>query len=214
MIKLIYLAKRKPGFTPDEFTRRWRMHGARGMSVSMWRHAVGYVQAEPIRPAPIAGGSEEYDAVACYMVRDEAFTAPPILPDDADANAMMAADELETFSGPIMPVGLFVNEEVLKAGVLGGTSAWLFFGDEGKAREVAKRFAGAPGLNRLICNVKRTDEALGGLQGGLPYSAVVEVAAMDLPSLRTILAQTGDDVFKAVDVAVITREAVLWDRMG
>jgi len=214
MIKLIYLAKRKPGFTPDEFTRRWRMHGAKGMSVSMWRHAVGYIQAEPIRPAPLAGACEDYDAVACYMVRDDAFTSPPILPDDAEANELMARDELETFSGPIMPVGMFVNEEVIKAGVLGGTSAYLFFGDMGRAQDIARRFEGAPGINRLILNVKRADEALGSLQGGLPYSAVIEVAAMDLSSLRVILATAGDDALAAADVAMVTREAVLWDRMA
>ncbi len=214
MIKLIYLAKRKPGFTPDEFTRRWRMHGAKGMSVSMWRHAVGYVQAEPIRPAPLPGACEDYDAVACYMVRDDAFTSPPILPDDADANELMARDELETFSGPIMPVAMFVNEDVMKAGVLGGTSAYLFFSDAGAAREIAHRSEGAPGINRLILNVKRTDEALGSLQGGLPYAAVVEVSAADLPALREVIAHAGEGVLQAADVAMVTREAVLWDRMG
>jgi len=34
-MKLIYLARRKPGFTPDEFTCRWRLHGARGMQQSL-----------------------------------------------------------------------------------------------------------------------------------------------------------------------------------
>ncbi len=211
MIKLIYLAKRKPGFTPDEFTRRWRMHGARGMSVSMWRHAIGYVQAEPIRPAPIPGASEEYDAVACYIVKDDAFTSEPILPDDADANQLMADDELETFSGPIMPVAMFVDEEVLTPGILGGTSAYLFFADREKARKVGQSLQAAPEINRLIVNVKRTDAALGPLQGNLPFDAVVEVSATDLPALRNVV--TGD-VLNSADVAMVTREAVLWDRMS
>lgn len=115
MIKLMYLARRKPGFSPDDFTRRWRMHGAKGMSVSMWRHAIGYSQAEPIRPVPIAGASDEYDAIACYIVKDEAFS--DFLPEDAEGNAMLEQDELETFAGSIMPVAQFVNEEVLKPGV-------------------------------------------------------------------------------------------------
>ncbi len=29
MLKLVYLAKRKPGFGFDDFVRRWREHGAR-----------------------------------------------------------------------------------------------------------------------------------------------------------------------------------------
>ncbi len=70
MQKLIYLAKRKPGFSFDEFVCRWRKHGAFAMGRPIWRHAIGYVQAEPIRPVPIPGASEEFDAVACYMIRD------------------------------------------------------------------------------------------------------------------------------------------------
>ena len=58
MLKLMYLAKRKPGFTTDQFVCRWRMHGATAMAQPLWRHALGYIQAEPIRPAPIAGASE------------------------------------------------------------------------------------------------------------------------------------------------------------
>jgi hypothetical protein len=188
MIKLIYLAKRKPGFTPDEFTRRWRMHGARGMSVSMWRHAI-----------------------ACYIVKDDAFTSEPILPDDADANQLMADDELETFSGPIIPVAMFVDEEVLTPGILGGTSAYLFFADREKARKVGQSLQAAPEINRLIVNIKRTDAALGPLQGNLPFDAVVEVSATDLPALRNVV--TGD-VLNSADVAMVTREAVLWDRMS
>ena len=42
MLKLIYLARRKPGFTVDEFVRRWRKHGALGMEQAIWRHAIGY----------------------------------------------------------------------------------------------------------------------------------------------------------------------------
>lgn len=30
MLKMIYLARRKSGFTFDEFVRRWRKHGALG----------------------------------------------------------------------------------------------------------------------------------------------------------------------------------------
>lgn len=213
MLKLMYLAKRKPGFTPDEFVRRWRMHGANGMSVSLWRHALGYVQAEPIRPAPIAGASEDYDAVACFMVKEDAFTSPPIMPDDAEAAQFLARDERETFSGPIPAVSLFVDEEVLKPGVLGGTTAYLFFHDVDQARETAQAHVNAPGLNRLILNVKRTDAALGPMQNTLPYEAVVEISAMDLPTLTTIIADAGGAALDAADVAIVTREAVLWDRM-
>lgn len=98
MLKLIYLAKRKPGFTFDDFVRRWRMHGARAMEQPLWRHAIGYVQVEPIRPAPIAGGSEEFDAIACFMVRDNMFAEMD--EGDVEGARRMAEDELETFAAP------------------------------------------------------------------------------------------------------------------
>ena len=99
MLKLVYLAKRKPGFAFDDFVRRWRMHGARGMEGSFWRHALAYVQAEPLRPTPVAGTSEAFDAIAIFAVRDDAFAA--MTPDDIAGAKTMAQDELETFSAPI-----------------------------------------------------------------------------------------------------------------
>jgi hypothetical protein len=96
MLKLIYLAKRKPGFTFDQFVRRWRMHGARGMEQSLWEKALGYVQAEPILPPPFASASSEYDAVASFILRDDAFDVPPI----REEGAAMAADELRPLRGP------------------------------------------------------------------------------------------------------------------
>ena len=78
MLKLIYLARRNPKLGSfDDFVRRWRLHGARGMEGAFWSQAVGYVQAEPVRPTPVPGTSEAFDAVACYMVRDRAFEQPP-----------------------------------------------------------------------------------------------------------------------------------------
>ena len=47
------------------------------MEGDFWSQAVGYVQAEPIRPTPVPGASEDFDAIACYMVRDDAFEEHP-----------------------------------------------------------------------------------------------------------------------------------------
>ena len=59
MLKLIYIAKRKPGYSFD-------------------------------------GATGEYDAVACFMICEELFSA--MTEDDAAGAAKMAADELETFA--------------------------------------------------------------------------------------------------------------------
>jgi hypothetical protein len=211
MLKLIYLARRKPGFTFDEFIRRWRMHGARGMAQPIWRHALGYVQAEPIRPAPIAGASEAYDAVACFMVRDEMFAE--FTEQDAAGSAVMAADELETFAAPIPTTSLWVDEERVVDGELGGTAAYLFFADAETAREVAARARSTAGLSRVFLNRRRDDGPLGPGANTLPYEAVVELSARDVPTLVAAVGSDGDGLLSRADVAVVTREAVLWDRL-
>jgi hypothetical protein len=208
MLKLIYLARRKPGFTVDEFVRRWRKHGALGMEQAIWRHAIGYVQAEPIRPAPIEGASEEFDAVACFMVREEMFTHRT--EEDAASGETMAKDELETFSGPIPNVSLWVKDEQIREGELGGITAYLFFQSATSAREVAEGARDTEGLIRLILNLR--DDQLGKMNT-LPYAAVIEMSACSIPALASAVGSNGKGPLSASDLAVITREAVLWDRM-
>lgn len=210
MLKLIYLAKRKPGLTFDEFVCRWRKHGALGMSLPLWRFALGYVQAEPIRPAPLAGASDAFDAIACYMVADSMFT--DMTDDDMPGALAMAEDELETFSGPIPDVSLWVNEERVKPGELGGTTAYLFYTDPASAREIAERSRDAAGLNRVVLNL-RDDESHGPGASTLPYAAVVECAAPDLSTLASSVCIGGANLLTDADLAVVTREAVLWNRL-
>lgn len=209
MLKLIYLARRKPGFTFDDFVRRWRMHGAKGMAGSFWRHALGYVQAEPIRPAPMAGASEDFDAVAYLLLRDDAFAVPPDVP---EAMAI-AQDELETFSAPIPTTSLWVDEERIEDGELGGKTAFLFFASAARAREVAERARAAGGLKRIVLNRRRDDGPLGPGANTLPYEAIVELSASDLPALAAVVGRDGRGLLSEADVAVVTREAVLWDRL-
>ncbi len=211
MIKLIYLAKRKTGFTFDEFVRRWRMHGATGMDTPFWRHVLGYVQAEPILPAAIEGASEEFDAVACLITRDDAFAAM----DEADMEGAMrmAADELETFSCPIPEVSLWVTEERIKPGVLGGITAFLFFKDMDVARAASEKAGQIEGLNRVTLNL-RDDKTVGNHANTLPYAAVLECSAYSVAILEQVLGRGEDSLLRTADLAVVTREAVLWDRLS
>jgi len=209
MLKLIYLAKRKPGFTADEFVCRWRKHGALGMAQPLWRFALGYVQAEPIRPAPLPGASEEFDAVACYMVDDAMFSG--MTDEDMPGAMKMVEDELETFSGPIPEVSLWVNEERIVPGELGGITAFLFFEDAAAARDCAERVRGAADLHRVILNT-RDDNTVGAEANTLPYAAVLELSASGTGALVDAV-KADQGLLEAADVAVVTREAVLWDRM-
>ena len=180
MLKLIYLARREPGFTVDEFVRRWRMHGAKDMAMPLWRYALGYVQAEPIRPAPVPGASEEFDAIACYTVRDDMFTG--MTDEDIVGAAGLAEDELETFSGPISAVSLWVSEEQIKTAEPGGITAFMFFENAETARAMAQRAFDAGDCNRITLNVR--DDSVFGAQGNtLPYEAVVELSCSNTPAL-------------------------------
>lgn len=207
MLKLIYLAKRKPGFGFDDFVRRWRMHGARGMEGSFWRHAVGYVQAEPIRPAPLEDATDEFDAVACMMVNDDAFAEPP----NMDEAMAMAKDELETFSAPIPSTSLWVQEERVVDGPLGVVAAYLFFSRETAAREAIGALQTKSGFSRIVLDIRQDDGPLGPGANTLPYEAVVELGAPDVRALSNACASTR--VLSTADVALVAREVVLWDRM-
>ena len=211
MLKLIYLAHRHPKFGSfDEFVRRWRLHGARGMEGEFWNQAVGYVQCEPIRPTPVPGTSEEFDAIACYMVRDDAFEAHP--PDAAEGERI-AKDELETFSALIPTTTLWVNEERVLEGELGGATAFLFFRDLEAARDVGRRALAAGGFDRITVNVRSDDRPFGPGANTLPYDAIVELSAPRIASLVEALAGEHAGLLSGADPAVITREVVYWDRL-
>lgn len=211
MLKLMYLAKRKPGFTTDQFVCRWRMHGATAMAQPLWRHTLGYVQAEPIRPAPIAGASEEFDAVASFIIRDEMYAN---MTEEDIAGAMkIAEDELQTFSAPIPTTAMWVTEEQIRPAELGGISAYLFFTDSAKARATAERANGKTQLNRITLNL-RDDSSLGPDANTLPYSAIVELSTSSIESLAGAVETDRSDLLNDADLTVVTRDAVLWDRLA
>lgn len=210
MMKLIYLAQKKPGFSRDAFLARWRRHGALGMAQPMWRHTIAYIQAEPIQPALVPGLSEDYDAIATFCLGDNMFA--DLGATDAEGSRIMAADELETFATPIPEVSLWVTEEAIKLGDLGGFGAYLFYRDATAAAAAATVAASDPRSTRVFLN-HRNDNLLGERANTLPYSAIVEFATASLDELRDLLTAERE-VFCAADVAVATREAVLWDRLG
>jgi hypothetical protein len=211
MLKLIYLADRKPGFSFDEFVCRWRKHGALGMAQPLWRYALAYVQAEPVKPAPIAGCNDEYDAIACFVVADEMFEG--MTEQDVAGAMAMAEDELETFSTAIANVSLWVREEVLKPGELGGITAYLFFDTAADARRTAEQASEQSGFNRVTIN-ERDDVSLGPEMNTLPYAAIVELSATSIPALTSALSSDGDGLLSSSSLSVVTREAVLWDRLS
>jgi hypothetical protein len=213
LIKYMYLTKRKPGFTRDAFTIRWRKHGALGMSLPFWHHTLLYVQAEPIRPVPLPGASDDYDAIAYIVTSDESFTAEAT-PEDKMGAETMLKDELETFAGPIPPVIMWLKEEVLKKGEPGGVTAFLFFTDASKSRQTAEHYQKSSAATRVVLNNRRYDFQIPSFESVLPYKATIEVSASSLAALKTIMEPAQDAAWRRADLTVITREAVLWDRIS
>jgi hypothetical protein len=205
MSKLIYLANRNPGLSRERFVARWRKHGALAMSLPLWRRLARYVQASVLHPAPIPGASTAYDAVGVLWYKDDAGRSSSAA-DDADI-ATMAADEVHTFAALVRPGALQGDEEVLKQSGSGRTTAYLFFNDEAKARRVAEGAAGSAASHRVALTL-----AWPLTEPGLPYRAVVDVSAEDVPGVKSALGVGGLDAAGA-DVAMVARDAVLWENL-
>lgn len=204
MFKSIYLARRHPEFSRDQFVKRWRQHGALAMSKGFFNHIVGYVQAEPIA---FPGTSKEFDAVARITGRQYEMGQT-----DFDELQAMVADEYETFSGPILPVLLRVRETVLKAAEPGGVTAFLFFVDADRASTVATVYAQRD-VDRLVLNVRCEELTIGEMSSEIPYRAVIEISAPTVDRLAEVLVQESTAPWRSADLAVVTRECVMWHRI-
>ncbi len=104
-----------------------------------------------------------------------------------------------------------MTEERIRAGELGGITAYLFFDSDTAAREIAERARDIAGLNRITLNLRNED--LGPESNTLPYRAVVELSASSVPELTAAVGTQDSALLAAADVAVVTRDAVLWDRL-
>jgi hypothetical protein len=204
MAKLIYIAKRNPKFTREQFIARWRKHGALAMSQQLWRQAARYVQASSIPSPSIEGASETYDAVGVLWFKDDSHMVAPTPADVADV-AEMAQDEFETFAGPVAPGRMRVDEQELSNRGAGRTTAYLFFFDVSAAQRAAERAASRNEAHRVVLNTARAHA-----ERGLAYSAAVEIAALDLVGLQRALGDGGLLDFSP-DLAIVAREAVLWE---
>ena len=203
MNKLIYLARRNPGLSRERFVARWRKHGALAMSLGLWRHMAGYVQASVLHPAPIRGASVDYDAVGVLWYKDDALKDPVAA--DAPDMQVMAQDEPQTFSALVRPGSLVGEEEVLKTSGSGRSTAYLFFNDVAEARAAAEEATASHATHRVAITL-----AWPIAERGLPYRAVVDVSAEDVAGLKALFGADGLSQIGA-ELAVVARDAVLWE---
>jgi EthD domain len=96
-IKLIYLARRRPGAERDEFVRRWRRHGALGMSMDFWANTLRYAHCD-VRAEVDGQGSireSDFDGIGMLWFQPEPRRA---FPSDPGAREIMLEDERSTFA--------------------------------------------------------------------------------------------------------------------
>ena len=170
--KLIYLARRQPTLTRDEFILRWRRHGALGMSLPRWTNVWRYTHND-ISPED---RSRSYDGVG--MVWHRSPEARLAHREDRTSQSAMERDELETFDDLIARSCALYREEVVVAPSLGKRTKVirLWEGDPGTASGIANSACG------FVRNRRMPPQTAA---WGLPYALIEELwfadaaAAMD-----------------------------------
>ena len=110
--KLIYLAKRNPSLMREDFTARWRQHGALGMSMPRWVNIRRYVHCDVQQPG-IDGVSECYDGVGLIWHRSPEARARHRA--DNTSQGQMVDDEAHTFAEPVYNFCLLAEETILRS---------------------------------------------------------------------------------------------------
>lgn len=210
MSKLMYLAKANPKFesNKDEFVARWRMHGAKGMSVTeMWKPTIAYVQAEVLHNEKLEGFNYEYDGIG-YSITDDSIVVDYAAIPQEDIMGIVQ-DETETFAVPTSENLMFVEEIKLKDGFIGGVTAFLYYKDAETAKKVAETCKNIELATRIILDLKIDNE-----QFKSNYKAAIEISAKTFANLKKIVTTDAKEAVETADYATITREAVLWDRIS
>jgi hypothetical protein len=121
-VKLVYLARRKPGLDRDRFLRRWRQHGALGMSLSFWSDVERYAHCDVRGELDGAGQGAESDFDAIGMLWYRAARGPASV--DPAEGAAMLKDEQETFSAAVSTSMVMATEhKALERGEAVGVKA-------------------------------------------------------------------------------------------
>jgi hypothetical protein len=114
-IKWIYLARRNPQWTPDQFRLRWREHSALAaqFKATLGQHFTRVRQCARVQqrlPASWPWPANDYDGMALlWMKSRESLAAARVDPDTLNT---MHADELRVFSDHVGKSAAFAEETV------------------------------------------------------------------------------------------------------
>lgn len=113
--KVVYLARRHPSLDAPSFVRRWREHGALGISQPRWGSVYSYHHCDVLRDLAVAGTTSEGDGVGVITFRSWAHRAAHVA--DTASQARMVADEDDVFAEHIAHRYSICQETVVADGV-------------------------------------------------------------------------------------------------
>jgi uncharacterized protein (TIGR02118 family) len=126
--KRLYLARRKPSLTREQFIRRWREHGKLAMSFMArqnWENVTAYIHFDPVSEATgVAGASDDYDAIGWIRFKDVAARKRHI--EFAEARAVLEPDEDAFFTERVNRTGMVTWELPLRDGPSSGVTKFCF----------------------------------------------------------------------------------------
>jgi hypothetical protein len=208
--KLIYLAKRNPGLSRPQFLKRWRQHGALGMSLPRWKNISRYVHCDVLHPTTDAALlNDEYDGVGLIWHRSAQARAAHLA--DATSRTTMERDEFETFSQPIVNSCLLAREEVAQRRDLAASSLTKLFYFSMSGTNPAASAWPADGMESRGHVVNRPLPSAGADSWGLKFKVVEEWWFKDADTALRAAAVLESEQRGTEDVVVITNEVLLYD---
>jgi hypothetical protein len=206
-LKLMYLAKRNPSFpTQPAFAPRWRQHGALAMSLPTWTKGRRYVHADALPPSS-AAPAHTWDGVGVMWPNpsESLFKAGPPSEDAKKTAEILLADELIAFAGPVMPLAVLTEEEVVKPGRLTEVTAYLWYKNVADAEQAAAKLAKvtSPAPARIALS-RVLDQPVSKTPLN-HYKGIAEVGANERKDLDAILKAAG----VAGDVTIVAHDVLL-----
>lgn len=112
--KMIYLARRNPGLTAEQFPQAWREHSALGRQCPNVQGKITAVaQCSRVLGEPrLLGTSADYDGVNIMALRD--LQAARDIWDDDDVRTVMRPDELRVFADHVVHFTLVAEEQEIR----------------------------------------------------------------------------------------------------
>jgi hypothetical protein len=221
--KQIYLAKRHPALSREQFRPRWRNHFAIASALPRWVNVRRYAQCDAIVDVPPRVPiSREYDGIGLHWFKSAEARARHIA--DAKSQQIMETDEDTLFSERVNNFVMPVGERILRDGPRSPFKLFVFLKRKPSVgfQDFLRRYdtdhavellAGAGSADRVVLN---RDVAAEPRQTGLRFEAIDEISFSTLAAAIDYCNKASDrpgsmDDYLAERVRVLTEEAKLYE---